>query len=152
VEDHCRAIQLVMEQGQPGAIYNIERATSAQTWKSFELYSALAQAQSLIQFVNDRPGHDRRYAIDPRLIEQELNWTPQETWQSGLEKTITWYRDNPAWIEATRTGAYRDYYRKQYGSEWKRRESLGNRCSWNGRPRCFTVLFGAGRQRFCFRP
>jgi dTDP-glucose 4,6-dehydratase len=118
VEDHCRAIQMVMEQGQSGATYNIGARNERSNLEVVRtLLKLLHKPDSLIEFVNDRPGHDRRYAIDPCLIEQELNWRPQETWQSGLEKTITWYRNNPAWIEATRSGAYRDYYRKQYGSE-----------------------------------
>jgi dTDP-glucose 4,6-dehydratase len=67
--------------------------------------------------VKDRPGHDRRYAIDPSLTETELGWRPQETWESGLARTIQWYRANSQWIERTRSGAYRDYYRQQYGKE-----------------------------------
>jgi len=71
----------------------------------------------LMKFVKDRLGHDRRYAIDPSLIESELGWRPQETWESGLRKTIDWYRQNTVWLERARSGAYRDYYRKQYGTE-----------------------------------
>jgi len=65
----------------------------------------------------DRPGHDRRYAIDPTVAETELGWRPLETWKSGLEKTIRWYRDNSTWIDRARSGAYRDYYKRQYGAE-----------------------------------
>ena len=81
------------------------------------LLDVLAKPRSLIQFVKDRPGHDRRYAIDPSLVESELNWKPQETWQSGLQKTITWYKENSTWIERARSGAYREYYKQQYGVE-----------------------------------
>ena len=77
----------------------------------------LGKPESLISFVTDRLGHDRRYAIDPSLVESELGWRPRETWESGLAKTIDWYRDNGRWLENTRSGAYRDYYRLQYGTE-----------------------------------
>ena len=81
------------------------------------LLDALGKPRSLITFVKDRLGHDRRYAMDPQLIESELGWRPRETWETGLQKTIEWYRQNPLWIERTRSGAYQDYYRAQYGSE-----------------------------------
>jgi dTDP-glucose 4,6-dehydratase len=71
----------------------------------------------LIKFVKDRPGHDRRYAIDPSLIERELGWRPRETWESGLQKTIEWYRANGDWVARARSGAYREFYARQYGSE-----------------------------------
>jgi dTDP-glucose 4,6-dehydratase len=67
--------------------------------------------------VKDRLGHDRRYAIDPSKIERELGWQPRETWESGLAKTIQWYRANSAWVERARSGAYREFYAKQYGME-----------------------------------
>jgi dTDP-glucose 4,6-dehydratase len=77
----------------------------------------LGKPRSLTRFVKDRPGHDRRYAIDPSLVERELNWRPRETWESGLQKTIDWYRDNGAWLDHVRSGAYREYYSRQYGME-----------------------------------
>jgi dTDP-glucose 4,6-dehydratase len=77
----------------------------------------LRKPRSLIQFVKDRPGHDRRYAIDPTLIESEVGWRPRETWESGLRNTIEWYRHNKAWIDRVRSGAYREYYARQYGME-----------------------------------
>jgi dTDP-glucose 4,6-dehydratase len=77
----------------------------------------LGKPRSLIQFVKDRPGHDRRYAIDPSLIESEVGWRPRETWDSGLRKTIEWYRANSAWIDRVLSGAYREYYERQYGME-----------------------------------
>jgi dTDP-glucose 4,6-dehydratase len=77
----------------------------------------LDKPHSLMQFVKDRPGHDRRYAIDPSLAESELGWRPLETWESGLDKTIRWYREHPNWIERARSGAYRDFYTRQYGAE-----------------------------------
>ena len=77
----------------------------------------LGKPRTLITFVNDRLGHDRRYAIDPARMETELGWRPSETWQSGLAKTIEWYLENTQWIEQSRNPAYRDYYKVQYGTE-----------------------------------
>jgi dTDP-glucose 4,6-dehydratase len=118
VEDHCRAILLAMEKGRSGATYNIGARNEQQNIDVVQsLLDKIGKPHSLITFVKDRPGHDRRYAIDPTLIEEELGWRPRETWESGLQKTIQWYLENPGWIERTRSGAYRDYYRKQYGAE-----------------------------------
>jgi dTDP-glucose 4,6-dehydratase len=118
VEDHCRAILLAMEKGRGGAVYNVGARNEQQNIDVVEsLLDTLGKPRSLIRFVKDRPGHDRRYAIDPTLIETELNWRPRENWQSGLQKTIQWYVENAGWTERTRTGAYRDYYRQQYGTE-----------------------------------
>lgn len=118
VEDHCRAILLALEAGRSGAVYNIGARNERLNIDVVEsVLKAIAKPTSLIQFVKDRPGHDRRYAIDPSLIESELGWRPRETWESGLQKTIEWYRANPRWLERARSGAYRDYYRAQYGTE-----------------------------------
>lgn len=118
VEDHCRAILLALEKGHSGAIYNIGARNERRNIEVIKsVLDSLGKPHSLIQFVKDRLGHDRRYAIDPALIETELGWRPVETWQSGLEKTIQWYRDNNQWLERARSGAYRDYYRTQYGTE-----------------------------------
>jgi dTDP-glucose 4,6-dehydratase len=118
VEDHCRAIMAVVEKGEPGAVYNIG---ARNTWRNLEvvesLLDALGKPRSLIRFVKDRPGHDRRYAIDPSRIESELGWRPRETWQSGLAKTIEWYVENAQWTRNRRDPAFRDYYRVQYGTE-----------------------------------
>jgi len=118
VEDHCRAIQAVMERGKPGGVYNIGARNPRRNLDVVQsLLDALGKPRSLIKFVADRLGHDRRYAIDPSLVESELDWRPRETWESGLRKTIDWYHDNSRWLENTRSGAYRDYYRLQYGTE-----------------------------------
>lgn len=118
VEDHCRAILAVMERGKPGGVYNIGARNPQRNLDVVQsLLDALGKPRSLIKFVADRLGHDRRYAIDPSLVESELDWRPRETWESGLRKTIDWYRDNSSWLENTRSGAYRDYYRLQYGTE-----------------------------------
>jgi dTDP-glucose 4,6-dehydratase len=118
VEDHCRAILLALEKGRSGQVYNIGARNVRSNLEVVEkMLEVLGKPRSLIKFVKDRPGHDRRYAIDPSFVETELNWKPRETWEGGLQKTIAWYEANSRWIERTRTGAYRDYYRKQYGTE-----------------------------------
>jgi len=118
VDDHCRAILAALKRGQPGAVYNIGARNERRNIDVVEsVLAALDKPKSLMKFVKDRPGHDRRYAIDPSLIESELGWRPQETWESGLRKTIDWYRQNSLWLERARSGAYREYYRQQYGSE-----------------------------------
>ncbi|HEX6046296.1 MAG TPA: dTDP-glucose 4,6-dehydratase [Pyrinomonadaceae bacterium] len=118
VEDHCRAILSVLERGKAGHVYNIGARNPRRNLEVVQsLLDTLGKPRSLIRFVTDRPGHDRRYAIDPSRIESELEWQPRETWESGLAKTIEWYRENTRWLENTRSGAYRDYYRLQYGTE-----------------------------------
>ena len=106
-----------MEKGRPGAVYNIGARNERRNIDVVEsLLDAIGKPRSLIRFVKDRPGHDRRYAIDPSLIESELGWSPRETWETGLQKTIQWYSENGRWLERTRSGAYQDYYREQYGA------------------------------------
>lgn len=118
VDDHCRAIMLALEKGHPGAVYFIGARNEKCNLEVVEsLLQALEKPPSLIQYVKDRPGHDRRYAIDPSLAEAELEWRPSETWESGLRKTIEWYQQNSQWVERARSGAYREYYKLQYGSE-----------------------------------
>jgi dTDP-glucose 4,6-dehydratase len=118
VEDHCRAILMAFEKGYAGAVYNIGARNERRNIDVVtSVLDHLGKSHSLIQFVQNRPGHDRRYAIDPTLIETELGWRPLESWESGLERTIRWYQENPNWIERARSGAYRDYYTRQYGTE-----------------------------------
>jgi dTDP-glucose 4,6-dehydratase len=118
VEDHCRAILLAMEQGRPGAVYNVGARNERHNIEVVgSLLDMIGKPRSLIRFVKDRPGHDRRYAIDPSLIEAELGWHPRETWESGLQKTLKWYHENGRWLERTRSGAYKEYYSEQYGAE-----------------------------------
>ena len=118
VEDHCRAILTVLERGQSGISYNVGARNPRRNLEVVEsLLDALGKPRTLITFVNDRLGHDRRYAIDPARMETELGWWPSETWQSGLAKTIEWYLENTQWIEQSRNPAYRDYYKVQYGTE-----------------------------------
>jgi dTDP-glucose 4,6-dehydratase len=118
VDDHCRAILAVLEEGKPGSVYTIGARNERRNIEvAKSVLDFLGKPHSLIQFVKDRPGHDRRYAIDPSRIETELNWSPLESWESGLAKTILWYQENGDWVERARSGAYRDYYKKQYGTE-----------------------------------
>ena len=118
VEDHCRAIWLVMEKGRSGEAYNVGARNERRNKDVAEaVLAALGKPRSLIRPVKDRLGHDRRYAIDPTKIETELDWRPRETWESGLEKTIKWYAENAAWVERARSGDYREFYARQYGTE-----------------------------------
>jgi len=118
VEDHCRAILQVLQMGRPGAVYNIGARNQRRNIDvARSVLDVLGKPHSLLQFVKDRPGHDRRYAIDPTLAEKELGWRPRETWESGLQKTIAWYQTNTQWVARARSGAYREFYAKQYGIE-----------------------------------
>lgn len=118
VEDHCRAVLRVMQDGTPGSTYNIGARNQRRNLDVVtSLLETLGKPRTLIKFVKDRPGHDRRYAIDPSKTEAELGWRPVESWESGLQKTIEWYLKNNEWMERARSGAYRDYYKNQYGTE-----------------------------------
>ena len=118
VVDHCRGILCALEKGRSGGVYNFGARNEQRNIDVVQsLLDLLGKPRSLIRFVTDRPGHDRRYAIDPTLAERELGWQPQETWASGIAKTIEWYRDNPDWIARARSGEYRHYYAQQYGAE-----------------------------------
>ena len=124
VGDHCAAIRTVLAKGRLGETYNIggwnEKANLEVVNTICQLLDELkprADGESYatqITFVKDRPGHDRRYAIDARKIEQELGWRPAETFDSGIRKTIQWYLNNPIWVEGVVSGAYRDWLQKQY--------------------------------------
>ena len=117
VDDHCRAIWLAFKKGASGEVYNIGARNERQNIDVIRsLLDALRKPHSLIKFVTDRLGHDRRYAIDPTKAETELGWKPQLTWEQGLDRTINWYRENSAWVDRIRSGDYREYYQKMYGS------------------------------------
>jgi len=118
VDDHCRAVWKVLEEGRSGETYNIGARNERRNLEVVEsILDALDKPHSLIKYVTDRPGHDRRYAIDSTKMESELGWLPQETWKSGLEKTVSWYLENQEWVSRIRSGDYLNYYREQYGHE-----------------------------------
>lgn len=120
VEDHARAVWRAFEKGKAGAVYNIGARNERQNIEVVKsILDALGKPHSLIKFVTDRPGHDRRYAIDPKKTEAELDWKPRVNWEEGLRKTIDWYRENQGWVNHIRNGAYRDYYKKMYGASLK---------------------------------
>jgi dTDP-glucose 4,6-dehydratase len=124
VEDHCAAIRTVLEQGRTGETYNIggmsERANIdvvgviCDTLDELRPQPGAVPRRKLITFVDDRPGHDRRYAIDCGKIEQELGWKPAERFETGLRKTVEWYLDNKHWVAGVRTGAYREWIELNY--------------------------------------
>ncbi|MSQ93210.1 MAG: dTDP-glucose 4,6-dehydratase [Gemmataceae bacterium] len=116
VDDHCRAILRALAAGTAGEIYHIGARNERQNLDVVAaILKALGKPESLIRFVTDRPGHDRRYALDPTKIERDLGWRACETWESGLLKTIRWYNDNGNWLARARSGSYREYYDRQYG-------------------------------------
>ena len=118
VDDHCRAILAALEKGSSGAVFNIGARNEQPNIEVAEsVLAALGKSKSLLKFVTDRPGHDRRYAIDPTFAESELDWRPIETWKSGLKKTITWYQENDTWLSRAKSGEYQAYYERQYGRE-----------------------------------
>ena len=118
VEDHCRAIWAAYKKGKRGEIFNIGAHNERKNLEVVRaILDALGKPHSLMRFVNDRLGHDRRYAIDAEKVERKLNWKPKMSWEQGLQTTINWYLENQEWVSRIRSGAYRDYYRQQYGFE-----------------------------------
>jgi len=123
VKDHAKAIDLVFHKGRKGETYNIGGFNE---WKNIDLTKLLCRlmnrklkrkegaSEKLITFIKDRPGHDKRYAIDATKINKELGWEPSVTFEEGLEKTIDWYFDNQDWLDHVTSGDYLEYYKKQY--------------------------------------
>jgi dTDP-glucose 4,6-dehydratase len=115
VDDHCRAIRAVLDKGRAGQVYNIGGSRALPNIEVVQrILAATGQSESLIKFVTDRPGHDRRYAITSEKIERETGWKPQVEFEQGLAETVRWYRDNSGWIANVRSGAYRDFYERNY--------------------------------------
>ncbi|MGG1619431.1 dTDP-glucose 4,6-dehydratase [Paenibacillus sp. NRS-1782] len=117
VEDHCSAIDLVIHQGKLGEVYNIggnNERTNVHIVKT--VLEELGKPESLISYVQDRPGHDRRYGIDPTKTMNELGWKPKYSFETGIKETIRWYLDNKEWWTRIQSGEYQQYYAKQYGS------------------------------------
>lgn len=115
VEDHCRAIDMIVHKGRVGEVYNIgghNERTNLQVVKT--VLKELGKSEDLITYVTDRPGHDRRYAIDPAKIHAELGWEPLTLFDEGIKKTVKWYLENREWWEHIISGDYQQYYEKMY--------------------------------------
>ncbi len=124
VGDHCEAIRVALARGRPGETYNVGGGSER---RNLEVVHAICDAldearpraggyRSLIQFVQDRPGHDRRYAIDARKIHAEMGWAPRESFETGLARTVRWYLGNAAWVAQVKSGAYREWVETNYGT------------------------------------
>jgi dTDP-glucose 4,6-dehydratase len=123
VEDHCRGILAVLEKGRIGEVYNIGGLDVVENLTMVRrLLRSLGKPESLIAYVKDRPGHDRRYALSCGKMKRELGWTPQVKLEDGIRATIDWYESNSSWVAAVRAGEYRSYYQKYYEN---REVSLG---------------------------
>jgi dTDP-glucose 4,6-dehydratase len=127
VTDHCNAIEAVLKKGRVGEVYNIGGLNEMANidivntlcnilddLSPIHDQSSIKSYKDLITYVKDRPGHDRRYAIDATKIETELGWTPTETFESGIRKTVSWYLNNPQWVEEIVSGDYKNWTEKQY--------------------------------------
>lgn len=125
VLDHCRAIDLVIEKGKDGEVYNVGASNE---WENIEIVKKIIEIlrkftndetinEQLITHVKDRPGHDRRYSIDSIKIQNELGWKPEITFKEGLKSTVKWYLDNKEWVEKVRSGEYKEWYEKHYVAE-----------------------------------
>src|SRR5262249_34420897 len=116
VRDHCSAIDLVWRRGRIGEVYNIGgRCERTNLELTHTLLDVMGKSRSLIRYVTDRPGHDRRYSIDCSKIERELGWRPSISFDQGLRDTVAWYVAHADWVADIRNGAYRQYYERQYG-------------------------------------
>ena len=115
VADHCEALASILERGRPGEVYNVgarSERTNLEVVRT--ILAALGKPESLMKFVPDRPGHDRRYAIDSTKVETEIGWSPRYDFATGMAETIRWYLEHEAWVEGTRSGEFQKYYQRQY--------------------------------------
>jgi len=116
VEDNCRGILAALEKGKTGEVYNLGGGNERPNLVVAKaILKHTGSPEALIEFVKDRPGHDRRYAIDCSKAKKDLGWTPKVKFEAGLKKTLDWYRENAGWVARVRSGEYRSYYEKQYG-------------------------------------
>lgn len=115
VDDHCKAVDLIIRQGREGEVYNIGGHSEMQNIDIIKIIcKELNKPKTLITFVPDRKGHDRRYAVDPTKISKELGWFPETEFEAGIKKTIKWYMENATWWESILGGGYRDYYNSKF--------------------------------------
>lgn len=115
VRDHCSALDLVLHHGKSGEVYNIGARHEMTNLEIARLIlKSFGKPESMIAFVKDRPGHDRRYSVDPGKIKKELGWKPKISFRMGLQETLDWYRRNSAWVSSVRSGAYLTYYDRMY--------------------------------------
>ncbi len=118
VEDHCKAIDLILQHGQVGEVYNVGGHNEMRNIDIVKLIcKELGKSESLITYVKDRKGHDLRYAIDPTKIHKELGWLPETKFEDGIRKTIHWYQEHQNWWENIISGEYQEYYMKMYGKD-----------------------------------
>ncbi|HXS96681.1 MAG TPA: dTDP-glucose 4,6-dehydratase [Candidatus Limnocylindrales bacterium] len=116
VEDHCRGILAVLQEGRDGEVYNIGGNRSLPNLDVVhQVLQVTGKPESLIRYVTDRPGHDRRYALSSEKLTHETGWTPAMDFENGLARTIGWYRDNTAWVARVRSGEYLNFYERNYG-------------------------------------
>jgi dTDP-glucose 4,6-dehydratase len=117
VEDHCRAILAVLEKGREGEIYNIGGNRSLPNIDVVKkILAATGKPETLITYVADRPGHDRRYALSSEKILRETGWAPQMTFEEGLALTVRWYRDHQEWVDRVKSGEYQNFYAMNYAN------------------------------------
>jgi dTDP-glucose 4,6-dehydratase len=117
VRDHCAGIYAAWRKGRVGEVYNFGGCCEKTNLElTHALLRALGKPDSLIRYVKDRPGHDRRYAIDCSKSERELDWRPTTSFEEGLSRTVAWYRENADWVARIRSGEYLRYYERQYGT------------------------------------
>lgn len=120
VEDHCRGIDAVLQSGRAGEVYNLGAGQPSSNLDIVRrLLKVLGKSEDLIEFVADRPGHDRRYAVDIGKARQELKWEPAVDLEQGLARTVNWYLEHPDWVERTKSGGYREYYERFYNNRDK---------------------------------
>jgi len=115
VEDYCRAIACVLERGKPGDLYNVSSGSPTPNLVVVKtILKLLGKPESLIKFVTDRPGHDRRYSLDSSRLRKALGWKPEVSFEEGIRRTVAWYNSNAAWLVHARSGEYRNYYERHY--------------------------------------
>ena len=116
VDDHCKAIDMIIRNGRVGEVYNVGGHNERQNIQVVRtILNQLDKPETLITYVKDRAGHDLRYAIDPTKITNELGWTPETDFDSGMKKTIQWYLDNTEWMDEIKSGEYAEYSKRIYG-------------------------------------